>query len=143
MASSPIFMTLGPALLLAIGGEGLGRGRGHLSLIPPLHRRQGVELGLLNSFPQSLLSQVLQQVRGQDQLSFSHDPRARFLGCCRHQKARVEKDISPVATMLYGRQVTGPALPYSHPWASLSATLAIKVSSTVFPRQCVPFILLS
>ena len=48
-----------------------------------------------------------------------------------------------MATMSYGRQVTGSALPHSHPWASSLAIPSIMDSSTAFPRQCGPLTLLS
>lgn len=67
-ANSSVLMTLGPALLLAIGDKGRGSG---LALSP---------------MPQ------------------------------------------------HGRQVVGPVIPSSHPWARPTSTLAIRVSFTVLPR---------
>lgn len=42
--------------------------------------------------------------------------------------------VSPLPTLLHGRQVAGPALPCLHLRAGLFTSLVIKISSTVLPK---------
>jgi hypothetical protein len=108
LASYPILITLGPALLPAITGKGWGSGRGHL-LSVPLNHRQEAGLALLHSCPWGQFtckptfrgsSTVMSRwdtgptfqydaASMQGQLTFSHDPKVISPACCRWQGARV------------------------------------------------------
>lgn len=103
IASSPMFMTLGPALLLAVGGEGQGREGGYLSLVWA----------------------TVQQTRGR---AGCPDSRASSSTCSRWEGMRVEEGIFFSPILPHDRYLSGQ-LSHTHTLGSSSPTPLSPVST--------------